>query len=368
MESWRHSGTVILPGFKGTADRSGCARPSPMGKALSVVLAEIIEAAPSLHLAGTFSRRTLEALFFHASQSRISHSAETGSGASTLLFSNLSEHHTVFAVDEGTESVRAVKASSLLRPGIVTFVEGPTQVTLPSHRFEANLQLALIDGPHAYPFPDLEYYYLYQHLDEHALLIVDDIQIRSINNLFEFLVADEMFRLVEVVESTAFFRRTDAPTFSPVGDGWWTQAYNRRDFEVAPVQLGESDDLTRVATATPSYVDELGPVKNPSRRPFVNVPASEPLVVAGWAIDEHNQHPAAWIEVVLDGSPYRTEARVPRGDVAAAHGNFRYLRCGFRAALPGDRLSPGRHTLSLRIVLHGGRTYYQASEIAFTAQ
>ena len=212
-----------------------------MSKALPAILAEIVQAAPSLHLAGTFSGRTLEALCFHASQNKISHSAETGSGASTLLFSNLSEHHTVFALDAGTDSVRAVKASSLLRQGIVTFVEGPTQITLPTHRFEANLQLALIDGPHAYPFPDLEYYYLYQHLDENALLILDDIHIRSINNLFEFLSADEMFRLVEVVETTAFFRRTSAPTFSPVGDGWWTQAYNRRDFESAPVQRGESD-------------------------------------------------------------------------------------------------------------------------------
>src|SRR5688572_12941236 len=152
--------------FRDTAARSGCARlNNPMAKALSAVLAEIIQAAPSLHLAGTFSARTLEALSFHASQNRITCSAETGSGASTLLFSHLTERHLVFALDEGTESVRAVKASPLLRPGIVTFVEGPTQLTLPSYRFDTKLQLALLDGPHAYPFPDLEYYYIYQHLD-----------------------------------------------------------------------------------------------------------------------------------------------------------------------------------------------------------
>ena len=126
---------------------------------LSLNLDEIIAAAPSLHKAGTFSTLVLRAIAHHASQRPISASAETGSGASTLLFSHLSRRHTVFAVDDGTESIRAVQTSPLLRQNVVTFVEGPTQLTLPSHRFE-KLQLVLIDGPHANPFPDLEYYYL----------------------------------------------------------------------------------------------------------------------------------------------------------------------------------------------------------------
>jgi hypothetical protein len=336
---------------------------------LSAVLAEIIQAAPSLHRAGTFSSRVLEAIARHAaSQRTISCSAETGSGASTLLFSQLSEHHSVFAVDDGTESISAVKASSLLRPGIVTFIEGPTQLTLPAHRFERKLQLALIDGPHAYPFPDLEYYYLYEHLDQEALLIVDDIHIRSISNLFEFLRADDMFELMEVVETTAFFRRTHAPAFPRLGDGWWMQGYNRRDFEATLVATGTSDGLKRVRTATPFYIDELGSIKNPTRQPSLTVPAAEPLVVAGWAIDLAGQHPAAWFEIVLDRTPYRTEVRIPRGDVATAHGDIRYFRCGFRAVLPADRLAPGRHTLAFRIVLQGSRTYYESSEIVFTAQ
>ncbi len=335
---------------------------------LSGIFDEIIRAAPSLHHAGTFSSRTFEAIIRHASHGEIVLSAETGSGASTLLFSHLSKRHTVFALDDGTDSIRAVQNSPFLRPGVVTFIEGPTQVTLPTHRFEGKLQLALIDGPHAYPFPEMEYYYVYEHLDEGALLILDDIHIRSINNLFEFLRADDMFALTDVVETTAFFRRTDAPTFPRLGDGWWLQGYNRRDFEVAPVTPGTSDGLERTDTVAAFYVDELGPVKNPGRRPFVSVPASKPLLIAGWAIDQQHQRPAAWIEMVLDGHPYRTDIRVPRGDVATAHGHFQYLRCGFRALLPEDRLAPGSHSLVLRIVLCGGRTYYEAAAISLLAQ
>jgi hypothetical protein len=191
------------------------------------ILRKIIEVQPVLHAAGTVSTEALSAIAKHASNRTITYSAETGCGATTLLFSHLSKNHTVFALDIGA-SVSSVRCSPLLQPGVVTFIEGPSQQTLPQFRFSNKLQLALIDGPHAYPFPDLEYYYLYPHLDTGALLILDDIQIRSIRNLFEFLCSDRMFQLEEVVRTTALFTRTNTPTFDPIGGGWQQQKYNAR--------------------------------------------------------------------------------------------------------------------------------------------
>jgi hypothetical protein len=188
----------------------------------------IAEVGPGLHSAGTFSARTFEAIALAAHKRRISNSAETGSGASTLLFSHLSEHHTVFALENGNGSITNVRRSPLLRREVVTFVEGPTQVTLPQYRFTAKLQLVLLDGPHAYPFPDLEYYFLYPQLETGALLILDDIHIPTVHNLFQFLRRDAMFELDQVVQTTAFFTRTNAPTFDPFGDGWWKQNYNAK--------------------------------------------------------------------------------------------------------------------------------------------
>jgi len=188
---------------------------------------EIIRASKDLHLSGTLSRRAYRSLARHLSARRVDYSAETGAGASTLLFSQLSSHHTVFALDGGCGSVNNVRVSPFLKTTTTTFVEGPTQTTLPSYRFDHALQAALLDGPHAYPFPELEYYYLYPHLEEGALLVIDDIQIRSVYNLFCFLKAEEMFELIEVVGKTAFFRRTSVPVFCPTGDEWWTQGYNK---------------------------------------------------------------------------------------------------------------------------------------------
>ncbi len=181
-----------------------------------------------LHAAGASSPKVLRAIAGHLRERRIQQSVETGAGASTLLFSHLSECHTVFALDDGSGSIRRVRSSLLFHAATTTFVEGPTQRTLPVHSFTGKLQAALLDGPHAFPFPQLEYYYIYPHLEENALLVLDDVHIPSSHQLYRFLKEDEMFEFLELVDRAAFFRRTAAPVFDPWGDGWWMQGYNKR--------------------------------------------------------------------------------------------------------------------------------------------
>lgn len=195
---------------------------------MEALLEDVVAAAAMMHAAGGSSPKVLRAIAAHLSQRPIHQSVETGAGASTLLFSHWSEHHTVFALDDGSGSISRVRSSLLFNAGTTTFIEGPTQRTLPAHRFTGRLQAALLDGPHAFPFPQLEYYYIYPHLDENALLVLDDIHIRSSHQLYRFLKEDEMFELIEVVDRAAFFRRTTTPVFDPWGDGWWMQGYNQR--------------------------------------------------------------------------------------------------------------------------------------------
>jgi hypothetical protein len=183
------------------------------------------------HTSGSVPWQVLSALGRLGAARKIERSIETGSGKTTLLLSHLSRHHEVFALG-GDNSITAVRSSSLLRPGVVHYTEGPTQQTLPRHKFADKYQLALLDGPHAYPFPELEYFYIYPHLDENALLILDDINIPTIRRMFDILMEDEMFEALEVVWDTAFLRRTNAPTFNPFGDGWGTQPYNKKRFPI----------------------------------------------------------------------------------------------------------------------------------------
>lgn len=118
------------------------------GENLSDLVSAVKNAAPNLHRAGTFREKTLDALVEHLSRQKIVNSIETGSGASTLLFSHLSQHHNVFALDDGNESISNIRRSPLLRADTVTFIEGPTQKTVPAYHFGEPLQVALIDGPH----------------------------------------------------------------------------------------------------------------------------------------------------------------------------------------------------------------------------
>jgi hypothetical protein len=194
------------------------------------------------HGAGTVPESVLDALVRHTAGLDLRHTMETGAGRTSLLLSHLSERHVVFVIDDdgpGDSTLRRVRESPLLRAERVEFVIGPTQVTLRDHVFAEPLQLAYLDGPHAFPFPELEYYAVYPHLEPGGLLVVDDIQIPTIDHLFRFLSEDHMFELLEVVATTAFFARTESETLSPTGDGWWTQAYNMRHYPATRASVPE---------------------------------------------------------------------------------------------------------------------------------
>lgn len=211
------------------------------------------------HAAGCLEMANLEALARHATARQVRRSVETGAGKSTLLLSHLSEHHTVFAVNAG-ESLSRTRDNGLLRKDHVEFIEGPTQLTLMAHEFTEPLQLVFIDGPHGFPFPNMEYWKLYPHVEPGGLLVLDDIHIPTIRHMFDFLVEDDMFRLLETVGKTAFFERTNAPTFSPVEDGWWLQPYNVSRFPVPYDNLGQTAQDDQKASDAAVYRERLLPL------------------------------------------------------------------------------------------------------------
>jgi hypothetical protein len=202
--------------------------PLPHATAGDSVLARIAALPSDWHGAGTMSADVLAAMV-RLIGPRVQRSVETGAGKTTLLLSHLSERHTVFAIDGG-KSLTVTRRSPLLNGDRVEFVDGPTQRTLFDYRFAEPLDVVLIDGPHGYPFPELEYWVLYRHIREGGWLIVDDIHIPTIHRLFTFLREEPMFELVETVQYTAFFRRTAAPLFDPYCDGWYLQPFNTARF------------------------------------------------------------------------------------------------------------------------------------------
>ncbi len=185
-------------------------------------------------------------------------SLETGCGKSTIMFSNLSKRHFVFAYDDRNmpeSSVGMVQLDKDFRPGVVEFVYGPTQKTLPTYAFPAGtmFDVILLDGPHGYPFPDLEYALLYPLLKQGGILIVDDVHIPSIGHMFDTLREDRMYDEIGVFATTGVLRRTFADGVPADGDHWYEQGYNYSRFPL-PMEKYHPD-RSYVFGQTADFVD-----------------------------------------------------------------------------------------------------------------
>jgi precorrin-6B methylase 2 len=152
-------------------------------------------------------------------------SAETGCGGSSIVLSHASERHTAFAIEGENRTITGLRNHPDLRQDGVTFVEGESKDTVPRWRSDGELDLVLLDGPHAYPWPQVEYAYLFPLVRVGGWLVLDDIQIPSVFELFHFLERETFVVLEEVVVRTAFFRRVSVSAAGP--DGWQGQAMNR---------------------------------------------------------------------------------------------------------------------------------------------
>jgi precorrin-6B methylase 2 len=151
--------------------------------------------------------------------------AETGCGGSTIILSHASDRHTAFAIEGENRTITTLRQHADLRRDNVVFIEGQTKDTLPAYQMEGELDLVLLDGPHAYPLPQIELAYLFPRIRLGGWLVVDDIQIPSVHEMFDFLRKESSVVLEEVVGRTAFFRRAGSAQDAP--DGWALQGINR---------------------------------------------------------------------------------------------------------------------------------------------
>ncbi|MGA2738625.1 MAG: class I SAM-dependent methyltransferase [Bryobacteraceae bacterium] len=183
---------------------------------------ELVKRASSFHPWDAMTPMALSAI---VKRGPFRSTVETGCGGSTIVLSHCSDRHTVFAIDGKDGTIGELLQDSDLRNERAIFVEGETKDTLPAYPFEGEFDLALLDGPHAYPLPQIEFSYLFPRLRLGGWLVVDDIQIPSVYELFDFLRKESSVALEEVVVRTAFFRRIGAVEQGP--DGWTMQGINR---------------------------------------------------------------------------------------------------------------------------------------------
>jgi hypothetical protein len=116
---------------------------------------------------------------------------ETGCGLSTIviLLAGVSRH---FAVAPSAEEFDAItdecRARGVDMARLVAVLEDSAKY-LPHADLPA-LDLVLIDGDHAFPFPFLDWYYTADRLKVGGVMVVDDVQIVTGRILADFMAAD----------------------------------------------------------------------------------------------------------------------------------------------------------------------------------
>ena len=100
----------------------------------------------------------------------------------------------------------------------VRFVAEPSDRYLPACDVNS-LDLVLLDGKHAFPWPIIDWFYTADRLKVGGLMILDDTQLRPVRVLADFLMADvDRWRLEgKPGGRTSIFRKLTGP----VHDATW---------------------------------------------------------------------------------------------------------------------------------------------------
>lgn len=123
-------------------------------------------------------------------------SLEVGCGLTTLVIAGCgAEHISVSPNKAEFDVLRAYALTFGVKLDRVTFVAEPSETYLPGCRI-TNLNLALIDGKHAFPWPVVDWFYLADRLAKGGYLVLDDTSMESVRVLTRFLDEDPRWRRV----------------------------------------------------------------------------------------------------------------------------------------------------------------------------
>jgi predicted O-methyltransferase YrrM len=138
-----------------------------------------------------------EVLHFLAdSVSASSKTLETGAGLSTLIFAlRIAQHVAITPSKAEISSIRDYAADNGISLDSVSFICEPSEECLPRCQL-ADLDLILLDGKHAFPWPMVDWFYTADRLKQGGLMIIDDAQMRSVGVLRDFMAADPAWNLV----------------------------------------------------------------------------------------------------------------------------------------------------------------------------
>jgi hypothetical protein len=201
-------------------------------KSTTEKLAGILADRPPVHLKRDGSSRCI-GLHSHALrylyQQLLPHYAtlETGCGLSTLIFALAGcQHQAVVPNRAHIEETSKQAASYGIDLKRVTFIEARSETVLPQLAGPPLLDVLLVDGGHAFPIPFIDWFYAGSRLAVDGLLVVDDIGLKTVGILYDFLAKQPQWQKEKVIHKTAFFRKREEVAVEEAWDYWHEQPFN----------------------------------------------------------------------------------------------------------------------------------------------
>lgn len=218
------------------------------------IIQRLLSDKPSFHLGGEARwdalPQTLEAIrrFTRDGDTTI----ETGVGVSTVVFAASGAHHTAISPAAAEqERVREYCQRIGVDDSRITFVVGLSDDVLPALLSrDRTLDAAFIDGAHSFPFPEVDWYYITRALKIGGHLLLDDIPIPAVAQVFRHMTVEPNWRPDGVFDDRSAAFTLLAP---PEPEDWSVQPYNRGYPDLSFVDLPK-----RVRLETTYRVGQLG--------------------------------------------------------------------------------------------------------------
>lgn len=148
---------------------------------------------------------------------------ETGAGLSTLIFAlNGAEHVCITPNQSEVTAIRHYAEEKQIDLCGITFVVECSDRFLPVHNYSC-LDLVLIDGKHAFPWPIIDWFYTADALKQGGLMVIDDVDIAPIRILCDFMTEDPRWKLHKHFGEKTFFFEKIAENIHDVA--WHMQPY-----------------------------------------------------------------------------------------------------------------------------------------------
>jgi predicted O-methyltransferase YrrM len=151
---------------------------------------------------------------------------ETGVGASTVAFADGGASHRAVSPDPAEhELVRGYCQRAGVDHSKTTFIVGLSDEVLPTLlNGDRTLDVAFIDGAHSFPYPAIDWYYITRALKPGGKLLMDDITIPAVTDVFRHMTIEPNWRLDGVFDDRAAAFTLLAP---PAPEEWTDQGYNK---------------------------------------------------------------------------------------------------------------------------------------------